>query len=183
MMKAFITGYFYTGDILFRDHSIEIADFIIRHYTDSNSGLVSEVTQDLSVRDSIRNSGALANIASAFLDMYIFTGNYTYLNYGWDAINFVKQYHFDPDHLGFFKLCIASGTPVNTEKWSEFQYEIMMTLTRYEFGDYPPPTTTEPSLGFLLPLIIIGGTIIVVQVLILAILLIQRGQKSVKHPR
>ena len=194
MMTAFHTGYIYTGNTHYRNHSIEIADFIIKHFTDSSSGLLSEVTRDLFVLNSIRNSGALANTASALLDMYILTGNVTYLYYGWNAINFVKQYHYDSNYLGFFKWCAASGTPVDTEKWSEFQYDILLAFTRYDPNEYPPPTTTDPppttttpttpttpSFDLLLPLTIIGGTIIVVQVIILAIILIQRKEKPVKY--
>ncbi len=200
MIEAFVAGYLFTANMTYRYHAIEIANLILNHWTDAYPGFVMDVSRTLSVTNSKRNAIYLAYTARAFLDLYLITGNTTYLDSGVEAMNFIRLYHYDPSYLGYYAECYASGNPADTTKKPGYQSDILSALVRYDFGDEPPPTTTEPptttdpppttpttptipSLGFLLPLTIIGGTIIALQVVVIAVLLTQRRQKSVKYPR
>lgn len=197
MLQAFLTGYLYTSNTTFYNHAIEIANFILTHYADSHPGFVSEITQTLSVRESNRHSIALANTACALLDMYLTTGNIIYMTSGVAAVDFIKQHHFDPTYSGFYSTCDTSGNPVNTEKRPLHQNMILQALTRYDFGDNPPPTTTNPpptttdppttpagtnpQLWLILTFTIMGITVIIVLEVVLVVMLVQQRRQPTKY--
>jgi hypothetical protein len=126
---------------------------------------MKDVNQDLSPRNSDRNSVYLAYAAEAFLEMYNSTTNNTYLEGAQEAIAFISNYHNDPEYVGFYRNCDIGGVLISSDKSPIYNAYILSALLRLNKS-----LTTAPPPNTIFLFAIIGGTVIIVLVLISLIL-------------
>jgi uncharacterized protein YyaL (SSP411 family) len=165
LLHGFITGFQYTTNETYYSHSEDIANLILNYWTDSGLAFMKDVNQDLSPRNSDRNSVYLAYAAEAFLEMYNSTTNNTYLEGAQEAIAFISNYHYDPEYVGFYRNCDIGGVLISSDKSPIYNAYILSALLRLNKS-----LTTAPPPNTIFLFAIIGGTVIIVLVLISLIL-------------
>lgn len=166
LLHGFITGYRYTANETYYTHSEDIANLVLNYWTDSGLAFLMDVNRDLSPCRSDRNSVYLAYAAEAFLEMYNSTTNITYYKGAQEAIGFISNYHYDPEYVGFYKSCDIGGALINSDKSPVYNAYILSALLGLETHLTAVPLP-EPLFLFA----IIGGTIIIVLVLISLIMM------------
>jgi uncharacterized protein YyaL (SSP411 family) len=161
LLHGFITGYRFTANETYYTHSEDIANLILNYWTDNGLAFMMDVNRDLTPRRSDRNSVYLAYAAEAFLEMYNSTVNITYYEGAQEALGFISNYHYDPEYVGFYKSCNIGGVLINSDKSPVYNAYILSALLGLE-----TQLTIGPPTELLFLFVIIGGTIIIVLVLI-----------------